>query len=99
MKILLLNLLMNVAVGATETPGTEDYKWLLDEMNMEMATLTVAIDLDEKVKIFDNSGNLVEEILKTDLNDSNVENSEYKVLSKSAHMFDYLGDSYYLLEK
>lgn len=98
MKILLLNLLMNVATGATDVREVEDYNWILDELNNEMVTLSVAVELDEKVKIFDKAGNLISEILKTDFDENKLENAQYKLLTKSAHMFDYLGDSYFLLE-
>lgn len=98
MKILLLNLLMNVATSATDVREVEDYSWVLDELNAEVTELSIAAELDEKVKIFDATGNLVKEILKTDFFENNLEGAEYAIISKSAHMFDYLGDSYFLLE-
>ena len=98
MKILLLNLLMSVATTATDAKEVEDYNWLLDELNAEVTTLTVTADLDEKVKIFDETGNLISEILKSDFDENNLNMAEYKLLANSAHMFDYLGDSYFLLE-
>jgi hypothetical protein len=54
---------------------------------------------DSKVKIFDAAGNLVMEILRSNFEDNKMEKSEYKLIAKSAFMFDYLGDAYYLLEK
>ena len=98
MKILLLNLLMNVATGATDVNGTEDYNWILDELNSDAVELSVMSEIKEKVKIFDASGNLIQEILKTDFNDNKMNSNEFKLMSQSAHMFDYLGDSYFLLE-
>lgn len=99
MKILLLNLLMNVATVSTEVNEVEDYNWLLDELNAEVATLAEATKIVGSVKIFDNAGNLVSEISKTDFDENKLNSAEYKILAQSAHMFDYLGDSYFLLEE
>ena len=98
MKILLLNLLMNVATSATEVNETQDFNWILNELNAEVAELAIAANVNEKVKIFDQAGNLIQEILRTDFDENKLNNAQYKVLLKSAHMFDYLGDSYFLLE-
>lgn len=97
MKILLLNLLMSVATQATEN-NSEDYSWVLKELNNQTSEVAMAGAIDNKVKIFDAAGNLVKEILKADFEDNKMEKSEYKLVSKSAFMFDYLGDSYFLLE-
>ena len=99
MKILLLNLLMSVATQATETNGSEDYSWVLQELNKQTTEVTMAGAVDNKVKIFDAAGNLVKEILKVDFEENKMKTSEYKIIAKSAFMFDYLGDSYFLLEK
>ena len=99
MKILLLNLLMNVSLHTGETEAAEDYTWVLDEMNAEQIEMISSQDLETKVKVFDAEGNLVQEILKADYDENNMSSSEYKLLSKSAFMFDYLGDSYFLLEE
>lgn len=99
MKILLLNLLMNVATGTGDMAVVDDYNWLLDEMNAEVTTVTQVTNITEMVKIFDKAGNLVTEISKADFDENNMNGSQFKLLSKSAHMFDYLGDSYFLLEE
>jgi hypothetical protein len=99
MKILLLNLLMSVATQATEMNGTEDYSWVLQELNEQATDMTMVKSIESKVKIFDAAGNLVREILKADFEENQMENSEYRIIAKSAFMFDYLGDSYFLLEK
>ena len=98
MKILLLNLLMNVSLHTSDTEATEDYTWVLDELNAEQTELVASQDLESMVNVFDADGNLVKEILKADYDENNMTTSEYKTLSKSAFMFDYLGDSYFLLE-
>ena len=98
MKILLLNLMMNVSLHTGETTDNEDYTWVLDELNTESADMLIAGELESKVKIFDATGNLVQEISKADFDENNMDNSEYKLMEKSAFMFDYLGDSYFLLE-
>ena len=98
MKILLLNLLMSVTTGVTDATEAEDYSWVLDELNKEIAAAVVVNETEEMVKIFDANGNLVEEITKMNFLENNLENGERKVMLKSAHMFDYLGDSYFLLE-
>lgn len=98
MKILLLNLLMSVATSATDVNEVEDYSWVLNELNADVTELSVAAQVDEKVKIFDKAGNLVKEILKTDFLENKMERVEIKLITNSAHMFDYLGDSYFLLE-
>ncbi|MCP4460027.1 MAG: hypothetical protein GY816_18690 [Cytophagales bacterium] len=98
MKILLLNLMMSVSIHANETNAVDDYTWVLDELNAE-ATEMVMTNFDEsKVKIFDAAGNLMKEILKSDFDENSMNNSEYRLIAKSAFMFDYLGDSYFLLE-
>lgn len=98
MKILLLNLLMSVATQATETNGTEDYSWVLQELE-QTTEVTMVANADSKVKIFDAAGNLVKEILRTNFEENKMDKTEYKLIAKSAFMFDYLGDAYYLLEK
>jgi len=99
MKILLLNLLMSVATQATETNGTEDYSWVLQELDVQTTEMTMVANTDSKVKIFDAAGNLVKEILRTNFEENKMDKTEYKLIAKSAFMFDYLGDAYYLLEK
>jgi len=99
MKILLLNLLMSVSVHANETDVVEDYSWVLDELNAETAEMVITEFAERKVKIFDAAGNLVKEILKADFDENTMNNSEYGLLAKSAFMFNYLGDSYFLLEE
>ena len=98
MKILLLNFLVTIATHSTEMGDVEDYTWVLDELNAETTEMTVSSTFESKVKIFDVSGNLVKEILKSDIEDNNLESAEYKIVAQSAFMFDYLGDSYFLLE-
>ncbi len=98
MKILLINLLMSVSIHANETDAAEDYTWVLDELNAETAEMAMTELGESKVKIFDSAGNLVREISKTDFDENTMENSEYRLMAKSAFMFDYLGDSYFLLE-
>jgi hypothetical protein len=90
---------MNVATHATEMNGSEDYSWVLQELNDQTTEMSMVKTLESKVKIFDAAGNLVREILKADFEENAMENSEYKVIAKSVFMFEYLGDSYFLLEK
>lgn len=99
MKILLLNLLMTVSVNSTDANYNEDYDLLLADDNMEAIQLMIADNTTEKVKIMDADGNLVREITKADFNTNDMEPADYKMLSSSSHMFDYLGDAYYLLEE
>lgn len=98
MKILLLNLLISVTTGVTDATEIEDYSWVLDELNKEVTSMTVTENVEEMIKVFDTKGNLIEEILKTDFLENDMENVEHKIMLKSAHMFDYLGDSYFILE-
>lgn len=99
MKILLLNLLMNLATNAEVMNGTEDYSWVLQSMEDQNVEVSMAGTIENKVKIFDQAGNLVKEILRADFENNQMERSDYKLLAKSAFMFDYLGDSYFLLDK
>jgi len=99
MKILLLNLLMSVSIHANETGAVEDYSWVLDELNAEAAEMVITEIAENKVKIFDAAGNLIKEILKADFDENTMDNSEYRLMAKSAFMFSYLGDSYFLLEE
>ena len=98
MKILLLNLLMSVTTSVTDATETEDYSWVLDELNTEIPAISIMTEVDEMIKVFDSEGNLIDEILKADFLENNMEHVEHKVMLKSAHMFDYLGDSYFILE-
>ena len=98
MKILLLNLLMSVSIHANDTYAVEDYTWVLNELNAEAAEMVLTGMAESKVKIFDATGNLIKEILKADFDENTMDNSEYRLMAKSAFMFNYLGDSYYLLE-
>lgn len=98
MKILLLNLLMSISIHANETDVVEDYTWVLDELNAKAAEMVLTSIEKYKVNIFDVEGNLVKEILKADFDENTMDNSEYRLLAKSVFMFDYLGDSYFLLE-
>ena len=88
MKILLLNLLMNVAAGTGELSEIENYNLILDELNSETIVPCITTNLTEKVKVLDNAGNLIEEILKSDFMSNQIENSAYQTISKSSHMFD-----------
>ena len=99
MKILLLNLLMSVSIHANETDVVEDYSWVLDELNAETAEMVITEIAESKVKIFDVAGNLMQEILKADFDENTMDNSEYRLMAKSAFMFNYFGDSYFLLEE
>lgn len=98
MKILLLNLLMNVATGTADVNEAQDFNWILEELTAEVVELTTVASVDEKVKIFDQAGNLIEEIMKVDFDENKLDKAQYRILLNSAHMFDYLGDSYFLLE-
>lgn len=97
MKILFLNLLMSIATE-TSLHETENYDWVLEELNAESIEMMAGTEIEAKVKVFDAAGNLVKVILKRDFNENDMSASEHKVLSTSAFMFDYLGDSYFLLE-
>jgi hypothetical protein len=93
MKILFINLLFNVAFGI-EAPATADYSWVIEELNASTEMVMVET-IPSKVKVFDASGNLVTEFCKSE----NLNKNERGILAKSALMYEYLGDSYYLLDK
>jgi hypothetical protein len=92
MKIFFLNLLMNVALG-TEAPASADYNWVIAEMDATSVVMTT--EAENKVKVFDASGNLVKEFTKSE----NLNKAEREVMAQSELMYEYLGDAYYLLDK
>jgi hypothetical protein len=95
MKTLIFNLLLSLASG-NDVHVAEDYRWVLDEINTEVAMDMT--DLDVKVKIFDATGNLVKEISKTDYLANKLSTADRQLVRKSSLMFEYLGDSYLLME-
>ncbi len=99
MKILLLNLLMSLSLGTDSNTVSKDYAWITEDRAIEEINLTITENITEMVKIMDAKGNVVREITKADFTTNNMEVSDYKMLSSSSHMFDYLGDAYYLLEE
>ncbi|MEQ9229617.1 MAG: hypothetical protein RIF46_02975 [Cyclobacteriaceae bacterium] len=99
MKILLINLLMTLSLGTEANSTNEDFTLMAQDNAMEEINLMITEQVAEKVKIMDANGNVVREISKTDYNTNNMEANDYKMLSSSSHMFDYLGDAYYLLEE
>ena len=64
--------------------------WVSDELNERAAEMIIA-DLEEsRVKIFDAAGNLVDEISKAGFDKNTMKNSEYRLMAKSAFIFNYL---------
>ncbi len=98
MKILFLNLLMSFTTPTSDSYTVGDFDWVLRELNSESILVMATDEIEAKVKIFDAAGNLIKEILKKDFNENDMKISEYKVLTASEFMFEYLGDSYFLLE-
>ncbi len=96
MKIFLLNLILSVSAN-TEAVNTDDYKWVLEALQEESASMS-AVATEGKVKIVDTFGNVVKEILKADYNENNVDANTIMTLSQSSFMFESLGNAYYLLE-
>ncbi|NND63469.1 MAG: hypothetical protein HKN48_09780 [Flavobacteriaceae bacterium] len=85
-------------MGTESSTMNENYNWLVEDSAFEEIELIIDESFKAKVKIMDANGNVIKEILKADFNTNNMEVSDYKMLSGSSHMFDYLGDTYYLLE-
>lgn len=94
MKTLLFNLLLSLASGPEATVA-DDFRGALHETSIEWTTDVTAV-MDSKVKIFDEAGNLLMEVNRADLETLSAD--DRKLVAKSAFMFDYLGDSYFMLE-
>jgi len=66
------------------------------ELEIQLAT---EIQFEEKVKIFDYDGNLLEEYALTDVANNAISSAEYYALQESHYAFNYLGDYYYFTEE
>lgn len=57
--------------------------------------LTSEIEFQEKVKIYDYHGNLLNEYLLDDVVNNNITLSDHFIIEQSDFAFDHLGDYYY----
>ncbi|MEM0938552.1 MAG: hypothetical protein AAF600_00175 [Bacteroidota bacterium] len=60
--------------------------------------LSSEIDFQEKVKIYDYSGNLLKEYILSDVVNNNIAITDHFILEESDYAFNYLGDYYYFSE-
>ena len=65
-------------------------------IEMQLASELV---FEEKVKIYDYEGNLLEEYIASDVVNDEISASDYYALQESDYAFNYLGDYYYFTEK
>ena len=92
MKPLLILTFMAVSLF-TQSAGYVDA-----EQGIEMQ-LASEIKFEEKVKIFDYDGNLLEEYALADVVNDELSSSDYYTLQESDYAFSYLGDYYYFSEE
>ena len=64
------------------------------EVNLQ-AELRAEEVLEDKVRVFDYSGNLITELNADDIAQNEISLSDYLILEDSDFAFDYLGDYYY----
>lgn len=89
MKTLLIGALMATAmlpINPLETDGTQE--------KIEMLLLEDEV-FQNKVKIFDYSGNSVQELKTKDIAEKQISVAEYLIFDSSDFAFEYLGDYYY----
>lgn len=89
MKTLLIGALMATAmlpINPLETDGTQE--------KIEMLLLEDEV-FQNKVKIFDYSGNSVQELKTKDVAEKQISVAEYLIFDSSDFAFEYLGDYYY----
>ncbi|MEM6734698.1 MAG: hypothetical protein AAGC64_01885 [Bacteroidota bacterium] len=60
--------------------------------------LSAEINFQEKVKIYDYSGNLLKEYILSDVVNNDIAILDYFILEESDYAFNYLGDYYYFSE-
>jgi hypothetical protein len=95
MKTLLFNLLLSLA-SPQDAVVADDYRGALDESTVEWTTERTPA-ADSKVRIFDIAGNLVKEITVAEMETLCAD--DRRLVVQSSFMFDYQGDSYFLLDK
>ena len=92
MKPVLIFLLMAVSAMGISSEETSS-----NNQNLEMQ-LSSEIAFQEKVKIYDYDGNLMQEYLLKDVVNNDITIPEFFMLEDSDFAFDYLGDYYYFSE-
>lgn len=87
-----------VFVGATDSSSikTEDYSWVLDEMNNEMALFAGLNLAENNIRIFDLDGNLVGQYSEEAFVTNELPVSDIRLILNSDFLFESGGESYYL---
>ena len=98
MKILLINLLLSYSAYSTDIDGTTELGYNVEELLAEIENPVMTMKTQQKVKIVDAEGNVVREILKSSFDMNEMSADEHMTISQSSYMFEYLGDSYYLMD-
>ncbi len=89
MKTLLTGIFMATAMLTVNPPESGE-----TQAKMEMLLFEDEV-FQEKVKIFDYSGNPVQELKAKDVAENEISIAEFLVLESSDYAFEYLGDYYY----
>ena len=93
MKLLFLLAFAGLSMMA-ESPQTK----ALTDHGLEMQ-INTEMDFPEMVKIYDYQGNLVQELLLSEVVNNEISISDYMMLEDSDYAFNYLGDYYYFTGK
>ena len=91
-SILLLSLMAVSAIAGTSKDNLPRNL----ELDMQLAS---QMDFQEKVKIYDYNGNLLNEYLLTDVVNNDITVLDHFALEQSDFAFDFLGDYYYFSEE
>lgn len=91
-SLLILSLIAVSAISGT----AEDNLPQSRRLDMQ---LTTQLEFEEKVKIYDYNGNMLNEYLLTDVVNNDITVLDHFALQQSDFAFDYLGDYYYFSEE
>lgn len=96
MKTFLLGLIMSIGMDGNENKVAEDFSWVLEEMNADPEIALEALLTENKIRIYDLNGNLLEQYSQEQFISNELTLPELKEIIDSEFLFDYQGDSYYL---
>lgn len=70
----------------------------IENQDLELL-LSAEMIFEEKVKVYDYEGNLVQEVLISDVANNTLSSSEFFSIEESDYAFSYLGDYYYFSDE
>lgn len=95
MNAFTLGLLMSVSISNGESK-VEDYSWVLEEMNVEVALVSDLQLPQNTIKVFDREWNMVGQYVEEQFVNNELPLPDLKEIQESEYLFSVQGDSYYL---